>query len=407
MGSPPPLLANKEYLFYTGYMDAVEKLIALGPFLENEIIEEMNPAACPLGSAPHNTDGKFQALPVYQASTGGGRRTPILKTVLTSACENNCHYCAFRADRDFRRESFRPEELADIATRMWKAGTVTGLFLSSGVAGGGIRTQDRILASAEILRRKMNFRGYLHLKIMPNADKAQVERAMQLADRVSINLEAPNVKRLSMLAPQKDFMDGLLQRMKWVEEIRTTQSPTGAWKNRWPSSVTQFVVGGADESDLELLQTSSYLIHTLHLTRVYYSGFNPVAGTPLENQPPLDPTRNFRLYQASFLLRNYGYSFEEMPFQTDGSLPLDVDPKMAMARSLFAERPLDINKCTREELLRVPGIGPKGAQVILTQRVTGKISDLEQLRRMGIPVRKAAPFLSINGQVQPRQLSLW
>lgn len=375
--------------------------------MTSEVIEDVNPAACPPISVDRTEKpANFTTLPVYHASFGG-RRTPILKTVMTSVCENNCRYCAFRASRDFHRESFRPEELAAIATRMWKAGTITGLFLSSGMAGGGVRTQDRILATAEILRKRMQFKGYLHIKIMPFAEKAQVEQAMRLGDRVSINLEGPNMKRLEMLAPQKDFQNGLLQRMKWIEEIRKSQSPTKTWKGRWPSSATQFVVGGVQENDLELLQISAYLFHTLRLARVYYSGFNPVRDTPLEDQPPGDPLRNFRLYQASYLMRDYGYTFEDMPFRPDGNLPLEVDPKTAVAKALFADRRLDINKCSREDLLRIPGIGPISVRRILEQRSEGRISDLEQLRRMGIATRKAAPFLEFNQTGRIRQLSLW
>lgn len=408
-------------------MDGIEKLAAFAPYLDNEIIEEWNPAASsapssnknqtmeknpnnPMPSSKNLIDGcgrNIEDIPIYHAALPNGRRTPILKTMVTSVCENNCYYCAFRSGRDFRRETFRPAELADITTRLWQSGKITGLFLSSGIAGGGVRTQDKILESAEVLRRKYHFKGYLHLKIMPGAEKAQIERAMQLADRVSVNLEAPNITRLAMLAPQKTFLDDLLQRLKWIEEIRTNQSPSHTWKLKWPSSVTQFVAGGAHENDLELLQTTSYLTHTLHLARVYFSGFNPVPDTPLDNQPPFDPTRNLRLYQASFLLRDYGISFEEMPFEPDGNLPLSVNPKLAMAQINYADRPLEINKCSKEELLRIPGIGLKGAQIIMKARSSGKITNINQLLNLGVSVKQAAPFVKINGKRPTLQLPLW
>ena len=181
---------------------------------------------------------------------------PFLKTQLSSVCERNCFYCPFRAGRDFRRATFRPDEFANLFLSLVNARATEGIFLSSGIAGGGVRTQDQLLATAEILRKKLGFRGYIHLKIMPGAEKAQVEQAMLLANRVSINLEAPNPERLSRLAPQKIFTDELLRPLRWVDEIRQSTPPTRSWNGYWPSSVTQFVAGGSDESDIELLSTS-------------------------------------------------------------------------------------------------------------------------------------------------------
>jgi len=179
-----------------------------------------------------------------------------------------------------------------------RAGVAQGIFLSSGIAGKGVRTQDRLIDAAEILRNKLGYRGYLHLKIMPGAERAQVERSMQLADRVSVNLEAPNQTRLSLLAPHKEFAEELIQPLRWIEEIRRTQPAHRAWDGRWPSSTTQFVVGAADESDLELLATTEHLYNQLHLRRTYFMAFNPVPDTPLENLPP-----NLRFVSSAFIRR--------------------------------------------------------------------------------------------------------
>ena len=236
------------------------------------------------------------------------------------------------------------------------------------MAGGGIHSEDQLLKTAEIMRHKLGFKGYIHLKIMPGAERSQVERAMQLADRVSINLEAPNNDRLSKLAPHKQFTAELLQPLKWIDEIRKTQPPDKGWNGRWPSSVTQFVAGGSGESDLELLTTTDYLYHHLGLRRAYYSPFSPVPDTPLENQPPTPVIREHRLYQASFLLRDYGFDVEELPFEADGRLPLQTDPKLAWAQRNLSENPIEVNLAERQALMRVPGIGAKGAESILRIR---------------------------------------
>ena len=156
---------------------------------------------------------------------------------------------------------------------------------------------------------------------------------MHLADRLSINLEAPNTTRLASLAPIKQFSEELLQPLRWIDEIRRDQPSIRGWNGRWPSTTTQFVVGAVGESDVELLESTEYLFRQVHLRRPYYSAFNPITGTPFENLPAENPEREFRLYQASFLLRDYGFHMEELPFLPGGRLPLDQDPKQAWATS--------------------------------------------------------------------------
>lgn len=356
---------------------------------------------------PKLSPRKEESIFIHPALLPNGQKVKLLKTLLTSVCERNCYYCPFRAGRDFRRATFKPDEFAATFMTLHRAGAAEGVFLSSGVVNGGVFSQDKLIDTAEILRQRQGFRGYIHLKIMPGAEKAQVLRAMQLADRVSINLEAPNTKRLAALAPGKVFTEELLQPLKWVEEIRQTQPGQHGWNGRWPSTVTQFVVGGAGESDIELLHTTNYLYQQLRLRRAYYSAFNPIPDTPLENEPPTAQERENRLYQASFLLRDYGFAFEEMPFNPAGNLPLDADPKLAWARLNLSERPVEINRADRRELLRVPGIGPKGAEAILKARRIEKLHDLSALGKMGIYPKRAAPFILLDGKRAAYQLSLF
>ena len=207
----------------------------------------------------NSTCSRVKDVIIHPTVMPNGRKTRLLKTLLSSACERDCYYCPFRAGRDFRRATFAPEEFARLFMQLHKADLADGLFISSALAGGGIRTQEKLLDTAEILRGKLKFRGYIHLKIMPGAERGQVMRAMQLADRVSVNLEAPNKARLAKLAPRKVFWEELLQPLRWVEEIRQEKTPQGAFKGKWASSTTQFVAGGADESDLELQHHSPLL----------------------------------------------------------------------------------------------------------------------------------------------------
>jgi predicted DNA-binding helix-hairpin-helix protein len=335
-----------------------------------------------------------------------GKTIALLKTLLTSACERDCYYCPFRAGRNYRRTTLKPEEMAKIFMAMHRAGIVEGLFLSSGLIGGGVKTQDRLLDTAQILRKKLGFKGFLHLKIMPGAEFAQVEQALKLADRVSTNLEAPNKRRLKILAPHKEFKSELLQPLKWVAGIRTSKPGHTGWKKRWPSVATQFVVGGAGETDVELLATTEYLYRELRLKRTYYSPFRPVEDTPLENQAATTLQRENRLYQASFLIRDYGFSMEEMPFNQNGNLPQEIDPKLLWAKMHLAENPVEINRADRQELLHIPGIGPKGADALLIERRKNRFKRIEDLRRIGINPSRAVPFILLDGQRPSQQLAL-
>jgi len=394
-------------------MDAIGTLKMLSSQMELEHAED---ASTSLVGAPPAQNGnkpacftpkEKDAAFVHPAQLPNGRQILLLKTLLSSACERDCYYCPFRAGRDFRRATFKPQEFAELFMKLHQAKAAEGIFLSSGIAAGGANTQNKILDTAEILRKRLGYRGYMHLKIMPGAERGQVERLMQLADRVSINLEAPNTERLARLAPHKTFLEELLQPLKWVEEIRRTQPAYKFWNGRHPSTVTQFVAGGADESDLELLTTTNWLMKNVRLKRAYYSAFHPIRDTPLENKAAVDPLREHRLYQASFLLRDYGFDLEEMPFAQDGNLPLPTDPKLAWAQTNLTDRPLEINRAEKRDLLRIPGIGLKGADAILSARRMSRLRDLTSLRKLGIVVERAAPFLLLDGRRPASQLAMF
>ncbi len=374
--------------------NTLEKLQILGDTTEHE----------PAGDQPQAERAQRRApnLPpcISNVATPTGPK-PMMKTMLTTACERNCHYCVFRAGRGkTNRVTFKPDEMAGAFDQVQRAGVAQGLFLTSGIIKGSVTTQDKILDTVEIIRRKYQYKGFVHLKIMPGAEYDQVVRAMQLANRVSINLEGPTANRLSALAPKKDFEGELLQRIAWANQIRNTGIRA--------SIVTQFVVGAVGDTDLELLSLSEKLYSQMGLARAYYSGFNPVMDTPFESLEPTLPVRELRLYQSSFLLRDYGWSVEELPFENSGNLRLDVDPKRAWADDHLRQSPLEIMNANRDELMRIPGIGPKGADSILKARRSGRLTDISHLRAIGIRApEQTAPFILLDGSRPETQLPLF
>ncbi len=358
----------------------------------------------PAGDTPiaesHRKPSPAELPCITQVATPRGPKS-VMKSMMTTACERNCYYCPFRAGRGKTpRVTFKPDEMASAFDSHQRHLAVDGLFLSSGIIKGSVTTQDKILDTVEIVRKRYGYQGYIHLKVMPGAEYDQLRRAMELADRISINLEGPTDARLQTLAPKKDFTGELLQRLAWAHDLRS--------QGLRASSVTQFVVGAVGETDLELLSLTEKLHRQMSLARAYYSAFHPVVDTPFENLTPTLPTRELRLYQASFLLRDYGWNVEELQFEGEGNLRLDLDPKRAWAESQLRHQPIDLMRADRGDLMRVPGIGPKGADSIIRARRKARLTDLGQLRKLGIrAAEQAAPYILLEGGRPPEQLRLF
>ena len=382
-------------MFYNNCMNNMEKLKLLSSASQIEAGED----GCQ--TAPRS---RLDGIILTHAALPNGKTTTLLKSLLTSVCENNCLYCPMRSGRDFRRTTFQPATFAQMVVNLTKAGLIQGVFLSSGVAGGGIRTQDRLIETAQILRSKLNYHAYIHLKIMPGAEFAQVLASMRLADRVSINLEAPNAARLPSLAPKKHFESDLMRPIRYINHIRRNFIPDTSWKKRWPSSCTQFVIGAAGETDKELLSTSQSLHQDQDMCRIYFSALTPHEGTPFANHTPVPTKREHRLYQADYLIRDYGIAESELAYDENGLLPLEKDPKLMWAERYIKHQPIEINHASREELLRVPGIGPKGALAVIRARQAQTLSDLSALKKIGVHPRRAKDFILLNGKRPVRQL---
>jgi putative DNA modification/repair radical SAM protein len=377
-------------------MDVSKKVEILGRSAQYDLCGE----ACSTDAAREKDElGRW----IYPAALPDGRRVALLKVLLSNACQKDCYYCANRASRDFRRVSFAPEELARAFDQMHRKGLVKGLFLSSGVCGDAGRTMDQMIATVELVRKRYAFPGYVHLKILPGASLAHVERAVQLATRISVNLEAPNAERLARIAPRKDFAVNLLQPMRWAKGLIEASGgclvPAG--------QTTQFVVGAADESDREILMTTTQLYKEIELARAYFSAFQPIADTPLEGHSPTPPLREHRLYQSDWLLRQYDFTLEDLIFDQAGNLPHEADPKAMWARAHPERFPIEVNQASREELLRVPGLGPRSVARILRLRRQGTFRTLTDLKKVGAVASRAAPFILLGGRRPPHQMSLW
>jgi predicted DNA-binding helix-hairpin-helix protein len=300
--------------------------------------------------------------------------------------------------------TFKPDELATTFVSLQREKRVDGLFLSSGIVPDADTTMEKMLATVEQLRLREGYTGYIHLKLIPGASFEYIERAVELADRVSLNLEAPNQARLTDLAPDKEFAGSMWGRLAWAAELIKRARQEGRKAAR--SITTQFVVGAVGESDRELLETVQRAHRELDLKRAYFSAFRPIDRSPFSELPSEDPTRALRLYQSDFMLRDYGFSYAELPFDEHGLLPRDKTPKQAWAETNLHE-PVEVNRATREQLLRVPGIGPKSADKIVAARRETRLRDLSQLKALGVTTGWAAPYVLLDGRRSVVQLRLW
>ncbi len=341
---------------------------------------------------------------IYNARQEGGGTTRLFKVLQTNACRFACTYCFTSCAIRRRRTTFKPDELATTFVVLRQQQRVDGLFLSSGIVPDADTTMEKMLATVERLRLKEGYNGYIHLKLIPGASFEYIERAVELADRVSLNLEAPNPERLATLAPDKEFTDSMWGRMRWASQVMRRARQEGRRAAR--SLTTQFVVGAAGESDRELLETVQRAHRELGLWRAYFSAFHPIEHSPLADRPAEDPTRALRLYQADFMLRDYGFSYDELPFDARGLLPRDTTPKAAWAERNLHE-PIEINRAPRQLLLRVPGIGPGSADRIIAARRAAKLRDLSQLKALGVTTGWAAPYVLLDGRRPALQLRLW
>ena len=364
-------------------MGPLDKLEVLGTAAQFDVC-----GAC--GKQPSPRTNEFPYRFIHKAAVPGRGTVNLFKVLLTNVCLNDCAYCVNRVGRDVPRSSFGPEELAKTFMQLHRKRLVQGLFLSSGVGVNPTQTMERMIDTVAALRLRHQFKGYIHMKLLPGASIDCVEAACRLASRVSVNMEAPTSRHLARLASGKDLQTGILEPMRWVKQIKmdhVTQVPAG--------QTTQFVVGAAGETDGEILNAAHSLYNDLTLTRIYFSAYRPMGDPRLEGVPPAPPMREHRLYQSDWLLRVYRFSFQEvgLALKEGRDLPLSKDPKLVIAERQPWLFPVDVNRASYEELLRVPGIGPISARRIIRVRREHAISSLKELKEMRAAARRAAPFL--------------
>ncbi|GAB4111299.1 MAG: putative DNA modification/repair radical SAM protein [Roseiflexaceae bacterium] len=335
-----------------------------------------------------------------------GKRMPIFRLLMSSRCEWNCTYCPLRSEADAPRATLAPEELAQAFLPRAERGAVQGLLLSTGVDGDQHQATSRMLDGVEHLRTHHHYSGYIHVKLLPGTARYEIERAVRLADRLSINLEAPSAAHLAKISPERNWLQDLVERMVWMREWQRSGQRTRLGERQsatLPAGIaTQFVVGASGESDRELLSTTTWLYRELDLRRIYFGAFRPANGTPLAAHEATPFVREQRLREADWLLRHYEFGDTELPYDPNGHLPLHQDPKLAWALAHPERFPIEINTADPSQLLRVPGIGPLAVRRILRWRKENPFRTIEHLRALGHAANRAADFLTLDGRFYGR-----
>lgn len=354
-------------------------------------------ASCASSGAPKRKAaagglGSTTGAGICHAYTPDGRCVSLLKVLLTNYCLFDCAYCINRRSSNVARARFTVDEVVSLTVAFYKRNMIEGLFLSSGIVRSADYTMEQLMLVAKRLRLDHGFAGYIHLKTIPEASPWLIEQAGLWADRLSINLELPRAASLARLAPEKSqttitgAMDQMHARIAEARAERRRFSPAG--------QSTQVIVGADAATDTEILTASDGLYRRFKLSRVYYSAFSPIdhaSGLLPPKAPPL--AREHRLYQADWLLRHYAFSVDEIASASnDNMLDLDIDPKLAWALRNRGAFPVDVNAAPREMLLRVPGLGARAVDRIVSARRHTRLR-AEDVRRLTVSFRRAAPFL--------------
>jgi predicted DNA-binding helix-hairpin-helix protein len=348
--------------------------------------------------------GSLGPLNIRRLRTGG-RENRLLRILMTNACAYNCHYCPMRRDRNLPRTLLKPEELVRIFLGARSRGWVDGLFVTTGIPSNPVRVMDGLITALELLRERHRVGGYIHVKLVAGGEAAQIERLTALASRVSLNLEAPCGQSLARIAPDKSLPVALenLERVRTLvlqERAERAQGrPVDPLHPAGASGMTmQFVVGATPDTDRTLIETVGRLQAGGGIHHAHFSAFRPIEDTPMSSVAAAPALREHRLYQADYLLKDYGFTADEVVFEPSGNLPLTLDPKSAWALAHPELFPVEISRAEVETLLRVPGIGPIAARRIVLERTGARFRGLADLRRLGVVTTRAAGFLTLYGR---------
>jgi putative DNA modification/repair radical SAM protein len=341
--------------------------------------------------------GSTTGMGICHSYAPDGRCISLLKILLTNFCVYDCIYCVNRVSSNVARARFNVQEVVDLTLSFYRRNYIEGLFLSSGIIRNPDYTMEQVVEVARVLREVHDFRGYIHLKTIPDASPELMARAGLYADRLSINVELPTIASLHTLAPEKDGQ--AIRRSMGHLRLKIDESKDKTLTGKKPprfapgGQSTQMIVGADATDDRAILDTSANLYGAYRLRRVYYSAFSPIPDAskmlPLK-APPL--VREHRLYQADWLLRFYGFNTEEIVTGQDGMLDLDVDPKMAWALQHREQFPVDLNRAPKAMLLRVPGLGVTSVARILSARRVRAIR-YDDLARLRVSLKKILPFV--------------
>lgn len=333
----------------------------------------------------------------------------LFRILLTNACAFSCDYCPMRAGRDLPRHALSPASLAAIFLTAHRKGWVSGLFVTTGIPKNPRWAMDRLLELVEILRFRERYAGYLHAKAVSGAEPAQIERLALLCDRVSYNLESACQATLDRVAPEKRMAQGV-SLLRTVREVsrgagsrRLAGDPRPPGRAVSAGATTQFVVGMGGETDREFLGVAHGLWRERAIHHPHFAAFRPIEDTPLEGAAETPAVRERRLYEADFLLRRYSFSPDELVFSEAGNLPLSRDPKLTWALAHPERFPVDVATAPREELLRVPGLGPVSVERILAARGSAARIELSDLAKAGGAARRARGFVSFRGRLLGRR----